>query len=537
MGVRDTLRTLFGSASSSDQAVGEVISEAAPTGPPVRPGIANAATVNRLGYDSDVPYGGANKLNPGGDYPDDRRSFMQSLYVSYTGCPWLSAPIDAIARTVTAGGLSIDPTADADDTTAAVPTEPPPGVLALQQLVDFCNPHMDIVQLLRGVVTDLGIYGDSFIEVVWLLGLPVALYPLDPATMTVDADEHGNVFGYDQVLGTREARFEANEVIHISMDAPKGSLYGMGIAQKALLPVTVWLFTAAAVKETMKKGDPPTLHFNFPLEVSGDDVRAWRGQYQVRNLGTQNIGNPITTRGPGVTAQEFKLGALTEYLAIQDNARDTILSVAGVPPSKVGVIESGNLGGGTGTSQDKTFRVNTCGPAASIVLEKLNYALTEQAFGIDGWALNFKELDWRDDAVVEDIRDKRIKNGLWSLNDARADIDLPPVGPEGDAHILALTRVILDWADLAEYSGATVDGLRADADAARAKADQAAEPPAPAPMPPPEDSGAAPSPPQAPPPAPAPGAPAKAPEETAAPSWRDRVLEHYHRLLSDREED
>jgi hypothetical protein len=253
------------------------------------------ATVARLGFDSDVPWGGANKMQPGGDYPDGRANFMSSLYTAYVGCPWLAAPIDVIARTVTAGGVQITPTSEADDQTTA---DPPPQVQALQQLLDFCNPHMDIVQLLRGVVVDLGIYGDAFLEVVWLLGLPVALFPLDPATMSVDADEHGEVTGYDQVLDTREVHFEPHQIIHISMDAPKGSLYGMGIAQKALLPTTVWLFTEACIKETMRRGDPPHIHVDWPLAVQPDDVRAWRGQYRARNLGPQNIGNPIARHDP-----------------------------------------------------------------------------------------------------------------------------------------------------------------------------------------------------------------------------------------------
>jgi hypothetical protein len=428
------------------------------------------ATVARLGFDSDVPWGGANKMQPGGDYPDGRANFMSSLYTAYVGCPWLAAPIDVIARTVTAGGVQITPTSEADDQTTA---DPPPQVQALQQLLDFCNPHMDIVQLLRGVVVDLGIYGDAFLEVVWLLGLPVALFPLDPATMSVDADEHGEVTGYDQVLDTREVHFEPHQIIHISMDAPKGSLYGMGIAQKALLPTTVWLFTEACIKETMRRGDPPHIHVDWPLAVQPDDVRAWRGQYRARNLGPQNIGNPITTRG-GATLTELQLGKLSEYLDIQVSSRDTILSVAGVPPAKVGVIESGNLGGGTGTSQDKTFRNNTCGPVASIVLEKLNFSLTREAFGVTDWEIGFVDVDWRDDTAVEEIRDKRLRNGSWTLNDYLTDLGKPTVGEEGDVHALLTTKEILTWEQLEQYAQGVVDGMQAKTDQAAA-ATQAAK--------------------------------------------------------------
>jgi hypothetical protein len=202
--------------------VDEKAKPAAPAAPntaqtePYRPGM----EVGRRGYDTDVPLGGATRMQPGGDYPDGRAAFMRSLYTAYTSCPWLAAPIDAIARTITAGGLVLEPTDQAEDD--ATPDNPPPSAAGLQNLLDYCNPDQDLVQLLRGGVTDAGIYGDAFVEVVWLLGAPVALFPLDPASMNVEADEHGNVTGYVQVYETLEQPFAPNEVIHVSMDSPKG---------------------------------------------------------------------------------------------------------------------------------------------------------------------------------------------------------------------------------------------------------------------------------------------------------------------------
>jgi hypothetical protein len=496
--------------------VDEKAKPAAPAAPntaqtePYRPGM----EVGRRGYDTDVPLGGATRMQPGGDYPDGRAAFMRSLYTAYTSCPWLAAPIDAIARTITAGGLVLEPTDQAEDD--ATPDNPPPSAAGLQNLLDYCNPDQDLVQLLRGGVTDAGIYGDAFVEVVWLLGAPVALFPLDPASMNVEADEHGNVTGYVQVYETLEQPFAPNEVIHVSMDSPKGSLYGMGIGQKALLPVTTWLFTMAALKETMRRGDPPHLLLDFPLEVQPPQITEWRGQYQTKNLGTQNIGNPITTRG-GVTATELKSGSLEIYLQVLDSCRDAILSVAGVPPSKVGVIETGNIGGGSGESQDKTFRVNTCGPIATVFLEKLNYALTQKAFRIAGWALNFRAVDWRDDTVVEDIRDKRLRNGSWSLNDALTDLGKPTIGPEGDVHVLMAGNQILTWDVIAEMAQTALDQAKVNVDKAQASADAAAALAAAPAMhhPPPGQPGDKPDDP---------------PTEQAR-TWRALVTEHYRRQV------
>lgn len=380
------------------------VTEVTPILAPARP----AATPVRAGYDSDVPVGGATAFNPGGDYENGRAETMRQFYSAYTSCPWVSAPVDVIARTVTAGGLHVVP----DDELDA--EHPPPPVQQLQALLDYVNPHEDVRQLLRGVITDAEIYGDSFTEIVVLFGKPVALYSLDAATMSVDADEHGQVTGYTQTLGYRTATFSPEQIIHVSKDAPRGSLYGIGTCEKAYLPVLVWLFTAGLLKETMRKGNPLNLHVGFGVEHQDSDIRLWRQQHMIRNVGIGNIGTPITTHGD-TTVAELNVGKIADYLAVLDQQRDVILSAAGVPPSKVGVIESGNLGGGTGSSQDKTFRVNTCGPVGEIVLEKFNFTLLS-AFSVDGWKMHFGTVDWRDDKVVEDIRDMRLKNGSWCVD-------------------------------------------------------------------------------------------------------------------------
>lgn len=404
-----------------------------------------AAAVARSGYDTAVPVGGATAFNPATTYVDSRYATMTQYRASYIACPWLSAPIDVIARTVTAGGLTCRPTEGnkADS--------PPPAVVALQQFLDYVNPEQNIRQIMRGIVTDsTGIYGDSFTEIVWLLGLPVAMYSLDPATMTPNTDEHGVVTGYTQVDGSRRAEFEPHQVVQVSSDSPGGDLYGMGIVEKASISVKVWLFTAALLEQTTRKGDPPRLHAHFGLATPEPEITKWRQQYRSRNLGAANIGSPVVTKGDTTLTVE-STGKIAEWLSTLRESRDAIVSSTGVPPSKVGIIETGNLGGGTGTSQDKTFRVNTVGPAGEAVLEKFNFVLL-RAFGVEGWAIEFGDVDWRDDEVVEKIRDQRLHSGAWTLNEYRDDIDKPGIGPAGDINAIIEARLVLDWNDLAAYS-------------------------------------------------------------------------------------
>ena len=122
---------------------------------------------------------------------------------------------------------------------------------------------------------------------------------------------------------------------------------------------------------------------------------------------------------------------------------------------KAGVIESGNLGGGTGETQDKTFHVNTCDPLAELIMEKVNYHLGVQGFGIIDWHFRFGSVDMRDSKTVEEIRDMRLRSGAYTLNRYRAEIGEPPVDGGDDAVLVDKQNLVL-WRDIQTMSDAMI---------------------------------------------------------------------------------
>ena len=318
---------------------------------------------DRAGFPTGIPLGGATEENPG-ETPVgsvvDRKAYMAQLLQAYLACPWSSTAVDAIARTCTAGGCMVIPTSTV--TSGDKHPSPPPGVEKVQNLLEFVNPQEDIRQLMRGVITDLMIFGDSFTEVVYAAGEPVALYPLDPITMTIESDEHGRVTGYKQTSETnRHASFEPHEIIHVKFDTPGNSLYGVSPTQKTILSITTWLFAKALIKDTMKRGDPVRMHVDWPMALSENERKKFQQQYNIRNLGARNIGNLFETKG-GAQVRELGINQIDRWQNVIQQCRDEILSGYGVPPSKVGVIEAGNLGGGPGTAQDQAHPLGVLVP-------------------------------------------------------------------------------------------------------------------------------------------------------------------------------
>lgn len=409
-----------------------------------------AAQVRRTGYEYGIPLASMTKSVQVAA-SSERQQILNQLHQLYMSCDWVSSAIDVIARTVTAGGLQV--VSDADVTEGDIMDDPSP-VVRLKRLARFTNPREDMIQLLRGVVIDLLLFGDAYLEVVTLLDEPVALYSLDATTMTVIADQHGEVLGYSQdVDGVRSADFTPEQVIHFSLDAPRGGLYGVSPAQKALLPATAWLFTMATLKECFRRGDPPRVHVDLG-HYNDTDIQRWREQYTVFNLGPKAVGEPLITTGGGIV-QVLDPRKVVDYLDTIRQLRDEIICAFGVPPSKLGIIETGNLGGGTGEAQDKTFRVNTVIPIANLILEKLNFHLLQQGFGIYDYHLAFAEIDFRDSKIVEEIRDIRLRNGSYTLNRYRDEIGEPPV-PGGDTPIIVDRTGSLAWDDVEAMSKANV---------------------------------------------------------------------------------
>jgi hypothetical protein len=412
--------------------------------------------VTRQGFEYGVPRQGINEVYAGlgASTQSDRRTTMQQLYEAYLTCPWSWGSVQAISRTITAGGLVMDWDSDTGEGNEETPAKPD-NVLAVERLFRYCNETEDIRQLMRGVFTDLLVFGDAFIEVVWMGSIPVALYSLDSPSMYPIADEHGKVSGYVQVtdFGQR-AEFDPKDVIHISLDSPRSGIFGVSPTQAALLPITAWLFAAATCKEIFRKGNPPAIHVDFPAGTSDTVMTRWSAEYAAQNIGPRNIGTPIRTKG-GAGVKELARGQLGEYFTFLSQKRDEILSAYGVPPAEAGVIESGNLGGGTGESQHRMFQTNTCDPLAQLVLEKVNFYIVQRGFAIEGWHAKFADVDLRDSKTIEDIRDMRLRNGSWSLDRYRAEIGEPPV-PGGDEAVLVDRQNLVLWKDMDAMSKAGI---------------------------------------------------------------------------------
>jgi len=92
----------------------------------------------------------------------------------------------------------------------------------------------------------------------------------------------------------------------------------------------------------------------------------------------------------------------------KDN-RDEVLAVHGVPPYRLGIAETGNLGGSTAEESTEIYKRSIVEPLQNLVEELINEVIRE-GFGIHDWEFRFEDIDledFKDDlAIAEQLFDK-----------------------------------------------------------------------------------------------------------------------------------
>ena len=110
------------------------------------------------------------------------------------------------------------------------------------------------------------------------------------------------------------------------------------------------------------------------------------------------------------------------YMELMKFARDNIISAFGVPPQKVEVIETANLGAGTGESQDKNWK-QTFEGASKFITTPINQHLKRAGFN-ERYKLN--PIDIQDKLLNAQVNEVYLRNGVFDVNEVRNELGLDP---------------------------------------------------------------------------------------------------------------
>lgn len=333
----------------------------------------------------------------------------------YEQTSWVRAVVGVICKAVTARGYTL------------VPSKPNPDQRNAETLSEFfsnCNPNDTFLEILDDITRDTHVFGNAFMEVVrGADGKPKELWNLDATTVRVKANEHGLIQGYVQMpkysLATKSGRvdFEPHEIIHFKLGTKGATLYGLSPLASLILPVTVDKFAQI---------------YNRAFFINGGKIK---GAFIMKNSTAEQVERNreflnARARNPDLAHADLVLEGDTEYrqigvnqkdmefLDLREFTRNEILAVYGVPPSKVSIIETGNIGSGTGEHQTQTFYDETILPFQMRLAEKITKRIIRQGFGIQDWSFQFnkRSIDEKDQAEIFNIY---LQGGVFTPEEVR----------------------------------------------------------------------------------------------------------------------
>jgi HK97 family phage portal protein len=365
------------------------------------------------------------------------RDKKDTYYKAYIGNPWVRACVQAIAKRFTSGKWEIEPTQQGKgDLTNKE---------KINSLLLYVNEEEDFKQLLRSIAEDLGIYGESFLEIVCDgQGNPTELYKVDCQTMSVEYDRHGRVVKYSQELDKNNdiVEFEPGQIIRWWLPDPRAN-------KKALSPIecmkdSVFLYQSMITwgEKFFKQGAQPGFSIEMGPDAQLDDAQRYITFFRENYMGIQNAHVPPVTYG-GSKLQVFNKGSVEiDFLKSLSWARDEILAGYNVPLSVTGIQEVAHLGGGSGESSNKLFIYNVVKPIEEIILEKFNYRILQKKLKIYDWIVTVQHADYRDDESISKIHDMQVRNGTMTVNESRQEKGRMPVVGGNEAVIVASREIV-----------------------------------------------------------------------------------------------
>ena len=264
--------------------------------------------------------------------------------------------------------------------------------------------------------------GDAFIE----LNHEELFQQKIPTGLTYIPSELLKWYSDTEQWGFRQMdiRYEPEELIHIHEPdiKLKGSKWGMCKIDKIGLAIAI-MFTGMKYNKNILDNDgiDPKAIISFDKDMDDESFNNEIARLTaLKNNGKK--GGTLALKGGVFTSPSVNIRDM-DWEKLLTFSRDMIITAYGSQPSMVGVIETANLGTGSGESQKKNFK-DTLQGRAKFIEGAYNKALGHNGFDE---LFKFTDLDIEDKLNRAQIEDIRLKNGSLSINEVRSGYGEQPV--------------------------------------------------------------------------------------------------------------
>ena len=366
-----------------------------------------------------------------------RKSKYATYYEMYRQHPTVRAGIEKICKVAVANGYRFTPSA-ADEETSKERVD------ALRKFFRTSNGS----QLLRSAYRDLLIYGEGF----WLIiedgaKNPLSARRLHPQYMD-EIVSGGELTGwrFGPVVDSEKAvEYKAYQIVQFKFDDPDNDIRGLSLLSSLELSVASDLFAMKFNESFFENSAHTGVIFNMKNSTP-DEVERNRTWMEQNYVGTENAHKPIILEGDIDVSKSVSTRAEMQFIEGRKFNRQEILSVLDVDPSKIGVTEDSNRS--TSKEADNTFRQENISPLQLVVEEEINNHIIMTVFGWDDILFRQNDASRRDQLDLMKLYAEAERLGVFSINEVRAELGLPPV-TGGSVYFIqtAAGAIPVEWLD------------------------------------------------------------------------------------------
>jgi len=331
------------------------------------------------------------------------------------------------------------------------------------------NESQTLQELLEALLTDYEALGNLYIEVVrhptqvndMGVNVPYKLYHLPArfmrihSSLTMFVQKYGNKIRYFKEFGdsriincetgeeadeSLDPRLRATEVIHIKNYHVRAEPYGLPDFIPALGAIAGNIAARDYNLAFFSSYAVPAYAIVLKNVEYDDETRSLIEDFFTQTFrGPENAHKTLVLQLPPSRKDEpepdIKFEALqrdvrdASFKEYRLSNRDEVYRAHGVPPMIGGIVETGNIGAGTGLAQMQIYKNSIIIPRQNLLTSRINGLLIKSASGFHYQDLEFELLppDLGEREQLAKTHEAYLKAGVFKINEVRTELGLDPI--------------------------------------------------------------------------------------------------------------
>ncbi|NQT91442.1 MAG: phage portal protein [Lentisphaerae bacterium] len=297
----------------------------------------------------------------------------------------------------------------------------------LVKILQNPNPSMTTYDLLESTIGYMELAGTMYWELAEMVnGLPGEIYPIRPTRMKTNLSRNAptTISSYSFKMGTKTVRFSPEEILAFRYFNPVADYEGQGSVTAATDPLLLEQETVKYNKAFFSNDATPSGVIESANEMDKEDYERVSTQWRARHRGSkQQFKTAILP--PGLSfkpiGQNFKEMGFEQLKKMN---RQEILTVFGVPPVKVGLLEYAKYS--NYNLQEKAFYQDTMKPKMLKIASSINKFLCPRFKKQGTFKVVFDMSEYLSDELKTrvEVFDKLFRLGAVNQNEIRKDLGI-----------------------------------------------------------------------------------------------------------------